>query len=245
MQVVALAVDPAHPDVHVCRSPQNRPALLRYTLQGLLVGAHRLAEATLHEPDVGQRYRAAEGIGNVPGPPQSRHAFGVRRMPGLEVPARPEREPQTCPRPRHGRGGPPRAQVRAPAGRAGRCRAHRPEPGPGRHGTARSSPGGDDIPPRRPRPFLPNGPPISHRYRLSRPASARRPAAGSQLPRAHRPNSSAPANPTLSTGLTRTTSPGIASSQPRTMASCLVRLMAGIASSARSAARSKSPAASA
>jgi hypothetical protein len=32
-------------------------------------------------------------IGDVPGPSQSRHAFGVRRVPGLEVPARPEREP--------------------------------------------------------------------------------------------------------------------------------------------------------
>ena len=187
MQVVALAVDLAHPDVHVCRSPQNRPALLGCTLQCLLVGAHRLAEATLREPDVRQRDRAAEGIGNVPGPPQSRHAFGVRRMPCLEVPARPGREPQQarCP-------GPAevvvlRRKFECPPGVPNGAGQHRPEPGPARHGTARSSPGGGGIPPRRPRPFLPNGPPISHRYRLSRPASARRPAVGSQLPRARRP----------------------------------------------------------
>ena len=68
-QVVALAVDLAHPHVHVCRSPQNRPALLRRTLQCLLVGAHRLTETTLRKPDVRQRDRAAEGIGDVPGPP--------------------------------------------------------------------------------------------------------------------------------------------------------------------------------
>ena len=68
-QVAALAVDLAHPHVHVRRSPQNRPALLRCTLQCLLVGAHRLAKTTLHKPDVRQRDRAAEGIGDVPGPP--------------------------------------------------------------------------------------------------------------------------------------------------------------------------------
>ena len=98
-QVVALAVELAHPDVHVCRSPQNRPALLSGKLQGLLVGAHRLAETTLRDPDVRQRDRAAEDVGDVPGPPQPRHALGVRPVRGLQVPAPPEREPQQprCP----------------------------------------------------------------------------------------------------------------------------------------------------
>src|SRR5206468_8882937 len=59
--VVALAVDLAHPHVHVCRSAQNRPALLGRTLQGLLVGAHGLAETALRAPDVRQRDRAPEG----------------------------------------------------------------------------------------------------------------------------------------------------------------------------------------
>ena len=68
-QIVALAVDLAHPHVHVCRSPQDRPALLRRTLQGLLVGAHCGTETTLHQPDVRHRDRAAEDIGNLPGPP--------------------------------------------------------------------------------------------------------------------------------------------------------------------------------
>ena len=69
LQIVALAVHLAHPHVHVRRSPQNRPALLSRTLQGLLVGAHRLAETALHKPDVRHRDRAAEDIGDVPGPP--------------------------------------------------------------------------------------------------------------------------------------------------------------------------------
>ena len=68
-QVVALSVDLAHPYVHVCRSPQDRAALLRRTLQCLLVGAHRLAETTLRTAYIGQRDRAAEDIGDVPGPP--------------------------------------------------------------------------------------------------------------------------------------------------------------------------------
>src|ERR1700722_10533228 len=37
-QVVALAVDLAHPHMHVCRSPQNRSALLSRMLQCLLIG---------------------------------------------------------------------------------------------------------------------------------------------------------------------------------------------------------------
>jgi hypothetical protein len=38
--------------------------------QRLLVGAQRLAQATLGASDVGQRDRTAEDIGNVPGPLQ-------------------------------------------------------------------------------------------------------------------------------------------------------------------------------
>src|SRR5947209_5413294 len=68
-QLVALAVDLAHPHVHVSGSPQDRAARLGGTLQGLLVRAHRRTETTLGDPDVGQRYRAAEDIGDMPGPP--------------------------------------------------------------------------------------------------------------------------------------------------------------------------------
>ena len=59
------------------------------------------------------------------------------------------------------------------------------------------------------------------------------------------PDISAPMKPAASTGLTRTTSSGMASSQPRMVASCLLLRSSGIASSTRSAARSASPAASA
>ena len=53
-----------------------------------------------------------------------------------------------------------------------------PGHGPGRHGTARSPPGGGEIPRRRRRPSPPMGLGILHRYLASRPATARRPAAG-------------------------------------------------------------------
>lgn len=92
--VVALAVDLAHPDVHVGRAPQHRPAVPGRESQRLLVGAHRLAEPALRPPDVPLRDRAPEGVGEVPGPTQPRHALGVRPVPVLEVPARPRREPQ-------------------------------------------------------------------------------------------------------------------------------------------------------
>src|SRR6185295_10931022 len=65
-------------------------------LQCLLVGAHGLAETALRTSYIRQRDRAPEGIGYVPGPPQSRHALGIPRVPGLEVPARPGREPHEC-----------------------------------------------------------------------------------------------------------------------------------------------------
>ena len=91
-----LAVELAHPYIHVCRSPQNRPALLGRKLQGLLVGAHGLAEPALRTPYIRQRDRAAEGVGDVPGPPQPRHALGIPGVPGIEVPARPGREPHEC-----------------------------------------------------------------------------------------------------------------------------------------------------
>ena len=68
-QVVALAVELAQAYVHVRGSPQNRAALLSRTLQGLLIGAHGLAETTLGKPDVRQGDRAPEGVGDVPGPP--------------------------------------------------------------------------------------------------------------------------------------------------------------------------------
>ena len=95
-KVVALAVDLTHADVHVGRAASDGRALLRPEPQRLLVGAHGLAETPLRTPYIRQRDRASEGIGDVPGQPQSRHALGIPRVPGLEVPARPGREPHEC-----------------------------------------------------------------------------------------------------------------------------------------------------
>jgi hypothetical protein len=65
-QVAALPVEVAHADVHVGRATQR--ALLRGNLQCPFVGAHRLAQTPLGDPDVGQRDRAAERVRDVPRP---------------------------------------------------------------------------------------------------------------------------------------------------------------------------------
>ena len=72
-------------------------------------------------------------------------------------------------------------------------------------------------------------------------ASRRRSSTPSTSP----PSSNTWAYATLRTGLARTNSLGSDLSQPSSVASCLLLLMAGMASSTRSAARSKSSAASA
>jgi hypothetical protein len=68
-------------------------------LQGLLVGAHRLAEAALRDPYVRQRDRAAQHVSDVTGPPQPHRAFGVRLVRGRQVPVAPGCEPEQpgCP----------------------------------------------------------------------------------------------------------------------------------------------------
>jgi hypothetical protein len=65
------------------------------------------------------------------------------------------------------------------------------------------------------------------------------------MPSSSPPATSAPTNPMLSTGLARSSSSGITLSQLRSVASRRSRRSLGIASSTRSAARSKSSAASA
>ena len=86
-----------------------------------LVGAHRVAEATLDDLDVGQRDRTAQDVGDVTGPLQARHRLGVARVRRLEVPAAPGGEPdERRPRLRDRGGRPPRA-ARAPAGRSSPC----------------------------------------------------------------------------------------------------------------------------
>src|ERR1039457_4567406 len=243
-QVVALAVELAHPRVHVCRSPQNRAALRRDKLQCLLVGVHRLAEATLRDPDVGQRDRAAQDVGDETGSPQSGHARGPGPVRSLQVPVPPGRKPKN-----------PDAEARprwsSSGERSSARRACRTVPGASPRAMARAARYTSIAAGRR-------------RYSSSLAATISasgpcRPSWGAVGAASHRsasrsrsstPSSSpvvsnAPAKATLSTGLSRTSSSGSASSQRRAVASCLVLRMAGIASSTRPAARSKSSAASA
>ena len=98
-QVVTLEGDLAHPHVHVRGSPQHGPVLAGGESQRLLIGAQRLAKATLHAPDVGQRDRAAEDVSDVPRPPQPLDTDRVGPVRGLEVPATPGREPHEGRRP--------------------------------------------------------------------------------------------------------------------------------------------------
>ena len=58
-------------------APRSTRLGLLGALQSPLVDAHRLAEAALREPHVGQRDGAAEHVGVVPGPLQARHGVGV------------------------------------------------------------------------------------------------------------------------------------------------------------------------
>ena len=75
------------------------PSLVGGESQRLLVGAQRLAQATLGDPDVRQRDRAAEDVSDVPGPPQPLGSDRVGPVRGLEVAASPAREPREgrCP----------------------------------------------------------------------------------------------------------------------------------------------------
>src|SRR2546430_16197490 len=65
-------------------SPHPRPPPPRRKLQSLLVGAQALGETPLRNPYIGRCDGAAERVGVVPGPPQTRHASGIRLMCGLE-----------------------------------------------------------------------------------------------------------------------------------------------------------------
>ena len=95
MQIVTLTVELAHAHVHVCRSPQRRASpCCRRKLQCLLIGAHGLAETTLRNPYISQGDGATDGVRDVPGLLQTRHAIGIRPVRCLEIPARPGGESQ-------------------------------------------------------------------------------------------------------------------------------------------------------
>ena len=242
-QVVALASDLAHPHVHVRRSPQHRPVLVGGESQRLLVGAQRLTQATLRDADVRQRDRAAEDVGDVPGPPQPLGAGGVGLVRGLEVAATPECEPHEGRCPGSGEvvlfGGAliarwARSMVAGPSPPIRARPARYISIAPGRRASSPSS-----------RTTIPSG--GAHVPEPSPVGSCHRSTSRSRssTPSSSPTDISAPMKPAASTGLTRTTSSGMASSQPRMVASCLALRSSGIASWTSPAARSTSPAASA
>ncbi len=166
-------------------------------------------------------------------------AIGVPAVRRIEVPARPEREAQE-------RGGRSTSEMVVLADEVERAagmghRAGHIAEEPGQSGTV----DGDRTPAARGTPAsstttIADGR-ASVRSRLGRgPASARRPAGAPRRPRVSPRTRSDPAYPLLSTGRTRISSSGSASSQRRSVASWRARRVAGIASSTRSAARSKS-----
>ena len=77
LEIVTLTLQFTQSDVQVSRSPQHRLAMLRRELQCLLVGAHRLVETTLPNPDISQEPSAADNVGDVPGPLHTLHASRI------------------------------------------------------------------------------------------------------------------------------------------------------------------------
>src|SRR5207302_7547443 len=77
LEIVTLKLQFTQSDVQVSRSPQHRLAMLRCELQCLLVGAHRLVETTLPDPDISQEPCAADNVGDVPGPLHTLHASRI------------------------------------------------------------------------------------------------------------------------------------------------------------------------
>ena len=161
-------------------------ALLRRKLQCPLVGAHRLVETTLRNPYIGQGDCATDGVRDVPGPLQTRHAIGIRPVRCLEIPARPGCEPQE----RRCRSAPEmvvlRYEVERPPGVFHGAGHIAQQPGHVRHGKRRSHPGDGEMPLRPRRPSQPLGRPVAHACLPSCPATVRRPAGGPQRPRARR-----------------------------------------------------------
>ena len=196
----------------VPRSTGPRPRGPR-ELQCVLVGANGIAEPSLGDPDVGQRDRAAEHVGEVPDAAQTLDGGGVAAVRGLEVAAPPRGEPG------QGRGGRQGEVValgepaRWPGRRARRSPPGRRGPGRGRLGTSRSRPAAAASSPSSTTTILADG--SSWAASSSRSTSSSRLSTSSNSPL----DISAPTNPTASTGRSRTTSSGMSSSQRRTVAS--------------------------
>ena len=222
----------------------DRLALLRRKLQCLLVGAHRLVETTLRNPDIRQGDCAADCVGDVPGPLQTRHAIGIRRCAASRSPLVQDASPRSAAAASAPEMVVLRDEVERPPGilhgpatspstRAWPARCTAIEPGRRRNSSSSTTTiPADERPVAR----------ASAVVRSSqRSASRRRASTPSSSPLA----SNTPAYTALSTGLQRSSSSGSALSQPSSVASCLLLRIAGTASSIRSAALAKSSAASA
>ena len=214
-------------------------ALLRRKLQRPLVGAHRLAETTLRDPDVRQGDRAAERCRRcarpAADPPCPRRTSGApprgprssrRRAPGAPPPRRASRWSSS------GRGRAPAGRsctvsATSPRARAWPARCTAIEPGRRRNPSSSTT----TIPA--------DGRPVAHvaASRVQPPFGV--PQAGlDAVELAARQQG--PGVGVAEHGPVADSSSGSASSQPSSVASCRLRRSAGAASSTRSAARAKS-----
>ena len=186
LEVVAFATQLAHAHVHVRRPPQRGRAMFGRKLQSPLERAHRIAEATLGDPDVGLDGGAADDVREVTGLLQVRHALGVRNGALPRDPHLPRQRVPAIPLPHHARPDRPRRRGRAPAGHGSWCRPRRRWPWPGPHGRGRSNPGDGGTPPGRRRPSQSLGPLMPRARRPSHPATVPRPAIGPRRSRSRR-----------------------------------------------------------
>src|SRR4029079_4852264 len=85
IQVVPFTMNLAHARIEIRRAPQDSRAVLSRTLQRALVRAHCLVEATLRNPDIRQGRDTADGISDVSGLLQARHALGIGLVRRLQL----------------------------------------------------------------------------------------------------------------------------------------------------------------
>ena len=189
------------PDVHVGRAPEDAgPSWPGRELQSSLVGPHRLVQASLRHPHVGQAERPPDHVGQVPGLLQAGNGRGVGPMRRVEVAVGPVGEAQergAAPRPRWSS-----SPTSSSAGRAWVDRARRRPraSGPARPGGWRSTPADCGTPPRPRRPSPLGRVPAGRATRPSARATARRRAGAPRPPRPRRGPAAHRHSASLSTG---------------------------------------------
>ena len=219
VEVVALAEQLGHADVHVRRSPEHGRGVLGGDLQSSLVVAHRVAETALRDAEVGQRDRAADHVRAASRPvPASPCRPSTSGAPPRDHRSSSARARSGTPPPR-GRDGRRDRPVRAPAARASGCRPRRRRPGPARRGTWRSLRGAGGTRRSSTTTISPEAPGLPASSSTAAP-TAPRPGAAARRPRTSPVDMRAPTYPMASTGRTPNNSSGSASSQRRSVASC-------------------------